>query len=226
MPNKIDLRHPLVRRLHALQVKNARHAAGLKKMEEQITNEAIRREQGYEPTGNSVENMERQFEKSLPKWLRPGNVGEINDVFWPFFFTFDQVILPPQSSVSSVLTVTKEAGFIWINMIKSIFSKDPETMYLTWINPDDETAAGKTPGLKWSLRDANSTRQFSNIPIDMDHVALPRFPTTHPKPQYFMPNANVEITYFNTHATNYYVAFMTLQGYRIRQPEDLLSLVD
>lgn len=177
--------------------------------------------------GNAVD-LFRQTGK-LPLNLKPGNVGEINNVVWPFWFTFSAPELAPNTSSTGSFTVTQEASFICMAISKSVFRKTGAGPFTyTYIDPDQEdTAQGDANNLKFQFRDAQSSRVFQSTPMSLDHIGHPQFPTVLQSPIMFLPNATVEAFYSNTDATATYVPFITMFGYRVRieNAQEILSLV-
>ena len=163
----------------------------------------------------------------LPGMLRPGNVGDINRVIWPFWFTFTPAPeLAPGESSSASFAVTQEASFVAMAITKTVHNLTVGPTY-TYVDPGDETGAGETPGLSFFLRDAQSSRVFMQSTIELDHIGAPRFPTILAQPMLFLPNSVVEAGYTNSNASNTYVPFVTLFGYRLRieESEKIRSLV-
>ena len=46
---------------------------------------------------NGARDLHSNLKASLPSTMMPGNVGDINKVIWPFWFTFSQIELAPGS---------------------------------------------------------------------------------------------------------------------------------
>lgn len=162
----------------------------------------------------------------LPFFVAPGNVGNINEVIWPFWFATGRVDVAPDSQRTSGFSNTQEASFVILSYTKSVFLKtDP--FNLQYLDPDAPNFAGKCPGLTIKFRDSQSTREFSQITVDADHVGHPRFPTELPAPMLVLPNSNIEVLFDNSHPTNEYVPLITFFGYKIRieDARKLLSTV-
>lgn len=175
--------------------------------------------QGHQRTQQSAvgaPSLKQAVNTSLPAALRPGNVGAINRVIWPFWFTFSAPELTPITSSQGFFTVTQEAAFVFMSMTKSVFKKTTGPTQYTYIDPNDFGANGQADGLKWTMRDAQSSRVFSNLPIEMDEYGHPEAPFILSTPILFLPNSTIEMTYQNDHAGNTYVPFITLFGYRVR----------
>ena len=171
--------------------------------------------QGLVPN-TGPQTMQANLQSSLDPTMVPGNVGDINKVLWPYYFSTDYLLVNPAETVKNGFTVTQEAAFIWMAYTKvvSIHTAGPEVN--TYINPDDVSGAGLAPGLSFTIRDSQSARDYQNQPINLDSVGNPRWPTTLPRPLLILPNSNVEISFTNSHASNIYVPFLTAFGYRIR----------
>ncbi len=157
-----------------------------------------------------VQSVQKQFDQ-LPGWLAPGNIGDINKVIWPFWFTFQAPIMTANSQGTGSIAVTQEAGFVAVTMTKAIFADVGGGAY----QYQDPEAGAYAPGLSFTLRDAISTRQFMTQPVAASHLGNPRFPFSFPTPMFFLPNGVVEVQWFNNSATTY-VPFLSLFGYRIR----------
>jgi len=159
---------------------------------------------------------------ALPANLMPGNVGDINRVIWPFWFTFTAPVLTPQTGSNAFITVTQEAAFIWMTMCKVVFLRTearPPYVY-TAINallPDE--GANNANDLMISVRDAQSSRVFFGQPMSLDQVGPAEEPTVLPTSQFFLPNTTIECVYQNNSTVNTYVPFITFFGYRMRVPE-------
>jgi hypothetical protein len=161
--------------------------------------------------------------------LMPGNVGDINKIVWPFWFTFNAPVLSPGTSSTATFTVSQEAAFIWMSFSKAVFLRTgtaPNWTY-TAIDPNDESAAGDADGLNVIFRDSQSSRTFQRNPMPLDAYGLPEFPTVLNTPLMFLPNSTVEAQYSNTNNTNTYVPWITFFGYRVRieDAHEILSLV-
>jgi hypothetical protein len=167
------------------------------------------------PAQESASSLKATLDRALPASLRPGNVGSINRVIWPFWFTFSAPELTPNSSSQGFVTITQEAAFVLMSYSKSVYKKTAGPTY-TYVDPNDYTAAGQTDGLKFTLKDAQSTRTFHNAPLELDAVGLPEFPSVLPTPILFLPNSTIEITYQNDNASDTYVPYVTFFGYRVR----------
>lgn len=167
------------------------------------------------PTQQSASGLKETLDRALPATLRPGNVGSINRVIWPFWFTFSAPELAPNSSSQGFVTITQEAAFVMMSYSKAIYKKTAGPVY-TYVDPNDYTSAGSVDGLKFTLKDAQSTRTFHNSPLEIDTVGVPEFPSVLPTPILFLPNSTIEITYQNDNASDTYVPFVTLFGYRVR----------
>lgn len=196
------------------------------KMEEHLKRRSMQR-QGLPASNNNAYDLQQTLEKSLPASLRPGNVGALNRVLWPFWFTFSAPELAPQTSSQSFVTITQEAAFVWMSMTKAVYRKTTGPTQYTYIDPNDETALGQADALKMTLRDAQSSRVFSNAPLEVDHIGHPDYPTILPTPIMFLPNSTIETTYQNDNATDTFVPRITLFGYRVRieDAQNLLGLV-
>ena len=175
------------------------------------------------------QGLQRQLSQ-MPVFLVPGDVGDINKVIWPSFFSTNVVSIPPDSQVDSGFSVSKTAGFIMIaysKMVSVEVDLGGGNFTYTYINPDDDGAAGKAPGLSFNFRNSSSTREYMDTAVNMDHVGNPRFPTYLYAPEMVFPNQNIGVSFFNNDPATTYRASLTFYGIRIRIEDsyDLLSSV-
>ena len=170
-------------------------------------------------------SLKQNLQTKLPNYLSPGNVGDINRVIWPFYFTTDKVTVSPNSNVRTSFTVTQEASFVWMYYTKSVFVLDTNDNSESYLDPDDTN--NFATGLSFTIRDPQSQRQFFNRPIDIDHVGNPRWASTLPAPQLVLPRSSLEVNFYNDDANTTYIPSLTFFGYRIRMENanQLLSTV-
>lgn len=180
--------------------------------------------QGQVPN-NSAQNLQFNLRQNLNPLLAPGNIGDINNVIWPFYFTTE---IPDESIAANEtfqtgFSVTQEAAFIWTSFTKTVYLDDEGSW--GYLNPDGDQPSA--PGLTFTLRDGSSSRQLFNTPMNIDLYGNPRFPTKLPRPIMLLPNQVMQIAFVNSNPTNAYVPFITAFGYRVRieQADKLLSLV-
>lgn len=173
-------------------------------------------------------DLERNLFKNLGP-LAPGNVGEINRVIWPFWFTTD---LPNNEGIAldesfqTQFSVTLEASFIIMAIAKTVYQTNVEPW--NYLDPNEDGLLGRAPGLSFTLRDSSSQRQFfGNEPVAMGHIGNPRFPTVLPRPMLLLPNQMMEIQFMNDHASNVYFPTLSFFGYRLRleNAQQILSTV-
>lgn len=161
--------------------------------------------------------------------LMPGNVGDINKVVWPFWYTFTAPELSPGVSSNGSFTTSQEAAYIWLSFTCVVFKRTgigPNYDYSA-IDVNDESANGDINGLNIVFRDAQSSRVFQKNPMPIEAVGNPQFPTVLRSPVMFLPNSTVECLFTNNDSTNVYVPFVTFFGYRVRiqDAQNILSLI-
>lgn len=160
--------------------------------------------------------LENKFESRNLKNFKPGNVGDINQVIWPFFFTFTSQDVSPGQSVFDSFSVTQEAGFLWRYTIRAVFKKVGSNY--EYIDPyiADESL-NSANGLSIVIRDAQSTREFhGRTPEPIDNIGVPNFPSINSSTVFLLPNQTMQIQYSNNHPTNIYRPFICFVGYRVR----------
>jgi len=167
----------------------------------------------------------------LPLHERPGNIGDIDKVIWPFFFTFTSPTLAAQTGANAFISVTQEAAFIWMKVSKVVFIKEeiaaPIYRYTAIDSNNPNELLRCAHDLKISIRDAQSSRVFFATAQEIDHFGTGSEPTVLPTPQLFLPNSTIECVYQNDHASRVYIPFITLFGYRVRidKANEILSTI-
>jgi hypothetical protein len=174
---------------------------------------------------NNLTKLQMELESALPK-LAIGGMEDINKIIWPFVFSSEAVEVGPNQVRSSFIGITQEAGFVVTRMVKTVFEKLGVADY-EYLDPRKDDGTDLAQGLSFTLTDSQSTRTFHQNPIAVDHIGDYRFPYKMVSPQLIMPNNNIEVKWFNDHATKTYIPRLSLIGYRIRieDAQKLLSLV-
>lgn len=190
--------------------------------------EAQSRLRGNLVSNESAVDMKTNLDNSLPEFLRPGNVGDINKVFWPFWFTAQGPVLAPEQSGQGVVSVSQEAAFICVAMTKTVLRNDGD-VYTAAGSQDQLTDDNRVVGLRYSMRDAQSSRTFHDKPQHIDTLGSWLNPTVLPRPLMFLPNSQIEFNFVNDGGSKVgtYLPFITMFGYRLRieNAKDMLSLV-
>lgn len=185
---------------------------------------------------NSQLNSRQQYaatKNALPSRMMPGNIGAINSVVWPFWFTFNSAPIAPANGVNTTVTITQEAAFIIMAITKVVFIRTGTGVILdpyiyTAINAlDSSEAVANANDLTMTMRDAQSSRTFFGVPQAVDEIGPAEFPTVLPTPQFVLPNSTLECIYQNNHASRVYVPFISLFGYRVRvdNGQNILSTI-
>lgn len=172
--------------------------------------------------------LEHNLKNQLSPKFVPGNVGDINRVIWPFWFTSSKVTLEPNTTAQGNITVTQEAAFIWVSYQITVMLEDVgNPNNYEYIDPDQPGASGKFNDLTFLFIDSRSQRQYSNRPVDANQAGHWKFPTILPTPQLILPNANLEWNFTNNNANNTYRPFISMFGYRVRveHAKDILELL-
>lgn len=195
--------------------------------EQTISRQESLLKQRQEPN-DSAQQLQFNMKNNLWPLLQPGNIGDINSVIWPFYYTTDTPDSPlaANQTFQTGFSNTQEAAFIFMSYTKTIYlveGEEPDQSW-TYLDPANQPSA---PGLTFTFRDGSSSRQLFNVPMNMDMYANPRFPTKFPRPIMLLPNQVMQIQFSNSHPTNQYVPKISTFGYRIRidQAQKLLSLV-
>jgi len=200
------------------EVRQAKIIEYVKQLEAQ--NRLLR--QGLIPnaSGNALKT---NMDSALPPELRPGNVGNLANVIWPFWFTtFGQnpqqpaVQLQPGQSAIVSFVVTQEAAFVLTQIAKVVH--EDIVGATTYLDPDNfNVSVSNANGLSVVMRDASSTRDFMQNPIPVDAIGDPGNPTALPTPMWIKENGRMEFFVGNepTSGRIYWPKFIAF-GYRIR----------
>lgn len=156
--------------------------------------------------------LKSQLQKFLPQYLMPGNVGDWQEVSWPFWnsLTFDFGVNPtwtPTTSITQSFNVSNDAAFI----LTEIYHK-------TYAYGD----AGSLAPLQVNMRDRQSGRQLTDIPVPLQNLGKRTHPTHFPTGYMLLPNSFLDVTINSwvTAATNMAIGSgkieLVFKGYRMR----------
>lgn len=120
----------------------------------------------------------------LPSHLVPTNTGSLKSILQPYFqeITFElgpDLVLTPNFHEEKSFQVTQEAAFLLTGISRA------------W---RDGGPAGHGLPLELNIKDNQSTRQFNDNPIPLQHIGSKSNPTQFPVPLLLLPNASVSIT--------------------------------
>jgi hypothetical protein len=155
----------------------------------------------------------------LPFYLAPGNVGEINEVVWPYWIPTPMILVPSSAAGASVNTgfqVNAVAGFNMIYFTRTVFQRidlGGGNFSYEYFNPEDPLLLGNNFGLSAVFRNGSSEREFMNTPIDLDHMGDPLYPHYFASPQFLDPSTNFQVQFFNNTPID---LFVSLQFYGLR----------
>lgn len=207
-------------KLMQAQVEKLKTKQDIQRLEKQIQ-DLQRRMSEQKKAVPGPKSVAAQLKGVLPPPLLPGNVGDIKQVIWDFAFTFPYTRLLPGQAADAVLTITQEAGFVVTHMSQVVFwelGAGPLYSYSCY-TPTFSLAQSTAPDLKYLLIDAQSSRTFHNAPEAIDNLGIGISRTHLPTPLFFLPTSTIVCRYQNDSATNSYVPFITLYGYRVRIDE-------
>lgn len=170
----------------------------------------------------SMNPLRKALESFLPPYMIPGNVGDVNQVTWPFWevvsFNFGtNPTWSPTTRQTASFQVTQEAGFLLTSISRKSYGYD--------------TSNDLAP-LQFEIRDRQSSRQLNDRAIPLQMIGKRSLPTILPTPMLLMPNAFIDVT-----MTSWITASMAstgngrvdlvFHGYRIRveDQEKVLSTI-
>lgn len=169
------------------------------------------------PVVSQTPNLKKNLLDILPPHLVPQNVGNINQVAWPFYqnFNFDMGTAPTinkDTRMTNTFQVTQEAAFLFMAISRYCSVYD---------------GAGSLAPLQVELRDNQSARMFNSSPIPIQQIGKQGLPTILPTPMLLMPNAQFEMTLSSWLTGDdevvgedlQYKHQFTLFGYKMRIPD-------
>jgi hypothetical protein len=127
-------------------------------------------------------NLKQELVHKLPAYLMPGNVGDLNSVSWPFFFSIefdfnDDPTLSNAIRQFQQFRVDQEAAFIW----NSLF-----------LDTNAYSTAGFRGPYQFIIRDRQSSRQLNDAAIPLQMIGTKANPAILPTPFLIMPTALIE----------------------------------
>jgi len=202
------------------QVREAKVLDYVKQLEAQ--NRLLR--QGLIPNATG-DQLKTNMDTALPPELRPGNLGNLGNVIWPYWFTaFSQnpaapaIQLAPGQSATISFIVTQEAAFVMTQLAKVVHFDVGGPPVATYLDPDNfDVGVSNANDLSIVMRDASSTRDFMQNPIPLDTIGDPGNPTPFPTPMWIKENGRLEFFVANAAtSTRTYWPKLIAFGYRIR----------
>lgn len=178
-------------------------------------------------SGQGAQSLTQKFDTGILAGFKPGNIGEINNVLWPFYYQFAAEDMIPGSANTFSFSVTQEAAFIMRQISHSTFRKVDDAY--EYIDPFFYDESANSPnGLYFTLEDAQSSRVFNGRqPKDVSLLGNANFPSIYPSTVFMLPNQTMLLNLFNTSATETFRSFVTVMGYRVRvaDAQNILSTI-
>jgi hypothetical protein len=178
----------------------------------------------------NILNLRQEIERKLPS-LQLGGMEDINKIIWPYIANSGRVDIAPGRTESGFITITQEAGFVMTRMTRVIYKvvedlDQPNDVRFDYVNPRSQTNAGIVGNLNLQINDSQSSRKYMQSPIKIDQIGDATDPYKFSSPQYIAPNSQLEVRFSNSEATQSYIAFIAIHGYKIRiaEAQKMLSL--
>lgn len=148
----------------------------------QFKKKGISMSDGTFPYRTPGANLKQELIQKLPAYLMPGNVGELNSVSWPFFFSLefdfgDDPTLDLNTRQTQNFRVDQEAAFIW------------NTLFL---GANNYATAGYLGPYQITIRDRQSSRQLNDAPLPLQMIGTKSNPSVLPTPFLIMPSALID----------------------------------
>lgn len=141
---------------------------------------------------SNPQNLKNKMVHGLPAHLVPGNVGNLYDVTWPFWYVanFDFGVDPVISQnlrQTQSFTVSQEAAFILLGISRA---------------SDEATTLGGAYG-PWQLnfQDRQSSRKLNDAPIPFQILGSKANITPLPTGYLILPNASIDVEMSGSNVT-------------------------
>lgn len=136
---------------------------------------------------NNVKTLQGSLQALLPNYMVPGNVGGLNEVTWPFYFSIniDFGANPTFSSntyAKGSFQIDQEAAFILQSITRTHST-----------NAAGQAATMNAP-IQIDLIDRQSSRRFSNDPIPLQMFGTESLASILPTGMYIQPNAFLDVS--------------------------------
>ena len=156
-------------------------------------------------------SLEQTLKNILPGYMMPTNVGDVNQVSWPFYHVVDfdfgtDPTYGPNTRQTQSFQVTQEAAFVITKFSVKSFS---------------DSSSGELAPLSVRIIDRQSSRQFNDAAIPIQMLGGKSYPTIFPTPMLIMPNAFMDFTMESWLTANQATVGsgkfqLMIEGYRIR----------
>ena len=129
-------------------------------------------------------NLRDTLKSILPQRLLPGNVGQLSEVQWPFYYqiNFDLGNLPVidrNTRQIKSFQVSQEAAFLLMTICRKSYTYD---------------LGNDLAPLQFEIRDRQSSRVLSDKPVPMQMIGKRGLPTILPTPFLMMPTDFMDVT--------------------------------
>lgn len=232
MPDYQNTKNALFKQIQSLETR-CKQANDQYKTYDRLVKEVQKDLSGGHINNDSARAMQFNLGLLNKSVMMPGNVGDINQVIWPFWFTArdpndETLIIPPDTNLVSSFTVTQEAAFVIMEFTKQVFIEDDQNPgQFVFIDPAQADGSAKANNLSYTMKDSQSSRVFNDQPTDINSVGYWEWPTVMGPPMLLLPNSNFELDIANDDPNNTYAVMFTFFGYRIRidKAKDILSTI-
>lgn len=172
----------------------------------------------------NIDKLEMEMKNKVPDVTASG-IRDVNKVIWPFLFSSGFLETSPTIQFAEKnITVTQEAGFVILGMIKQVFKKNGTGDY-TWINVREN--ASQIKDLYMTLSDPQSGRNFHRDPISVENIGDSLFPTKFLARPLILPNSSINVKVYSQSTSENYFTNISFFGYRVRieDAQEMLGLV-
>lgn len=171
------------RKLIINEIQNSQSELGSLRVEEK----ALREQEKYVTSLPMVSgnDLYRNLQKILPARLLPKNIGSVDEVTWFYMYelNFDfsngaNTDFVVGQRKNDFFQIGQEAGFLLTHI------------YRTY---RDAGIAGQSAPLHFTIKNVQSTRQFNDAPLQLQHIGTRSKPYKLPVPILLQPNEKLEV---------------------------------
>jgi len=138
---------------------------------------------------------------------------------WPYWYSFDDVVVAGFTTTNAYFSVSQEADFVWLSTVINVYEvldyKGANQMLVAIDRNQPNIAIGEANPVRISFRDPQSQRTYSTKNIPIDAYGYGTSPSQLPRGTHFKPNSQLQCVIANADASRVFVPQITLFGYRV-----------
>ena len=166
------------------EIKNAQGTLGELRVQEKEL--AIKEKEIYSLPAISGDDLRDQLKRILPSRMLPSNIGRVEEVSWPYWYELEfdysngaDAFFGANDIKRDFFQVGQEAGFLLTHVYRDYNSS---------------TAGGLGAPLVMDFQNLQSSRNFNDQPIQVQHIGNKGHPFKFETPILLYPNSKLEVT--------------------------------